>query len=176
MELGNTYDQIGMRKEAIAAYSQVLSFRDYRNFHEQAQKLRTQSYDQTQGNIYRLNLEGRRLAAAGKFNEAESSYRIVLKHYPNNDQTNYYMAELYYLKGSYKDAESMLHALIRKNPKEPKWMTAGIYVKLGKIYDATKQAAAAKRSYEKALDTKFIASDDRHTAQQGLRHIDQGNN
>jgi tetratricopeptide (TPR) repeat protein len=176
MELGNTYDQIGMRKEAIAAYTQVLSLRDYRNFHEQAQKLRTQSYDQTQANIYRLNLEGRRLAVNGKFNEAESSFRVVLKHYPNNDQTNYYLAELYYLKGNYKDAESLLQALIRKNPKEPKWMTAGLYVKMGKIYEATKQAAAAKRSYEKALDTKFIASDDRHTAQQGLRHLAQGNN
>jgi tetratricopeptide (TPR) repeat protein len=174
LELGNIYDQIGMRNEALTAYSQVLSLRDHRNFHEEARKLRNQNYNQTQANIYRTNLEGRRLAADGKFQEAEASFRKVLQRFPNNDLTNYYMAELYYLKGSYKEAETQLHKLLRKNPKDPKWLVAGIYVKLGQIYQASKQATAAKQSYEKALVTKYIASDDRNAAKRGLRNIAQG--
>ncbi|MGH9856333.1 MAG: tetratricopeptide repeat protein, partial [Acidobacteriota bacterium] len=67
LELGNIYDQIGMRKEAMVSYSQVLSLRDYRNFHEEANKLKSGKYNQTQANIYRMNLEGRRLAADGRF-------------------------------------------------------------------------------------------------------------
>jgi|GEM_PF-3997524 len=176
MELGNTYDQIGMRKEAITAYTQILSLPDYRNIQEQARKARSVDYDQTQANIYRLNLEGRRLAAEGNFAEAENSFNTVFKQYPGNDQTNYNVAELYYLKGDYKGAEAILQNLARKGPKEPKWMAAGIYVKLGKIYEAKKQNEAAKRAYQKALDTKFIASDDRHAALQGLRQINQSKN
>ncbi|MGH9857886.1 MAG: tetratricopeptide repeat protein, partial [Acidobacteriota bacterium] len=65
MELASIYDQIGMRKDAIHSYTQVLSLRDYRNYHEDAKKLRGQKYNQTLADIYRLNLEGRRLTAQG---------------------------------------------------------------------------------------------------------------
>jgi tetratricopeptide (TPR) repeat protein len=171
LELGNIYDQIGMRKEAISAYSQVLSLRDYRNFHEEANKLRSDKYDQKQANIYRMNLEGRRLASDGKFAEAEASFRQVLKKHPNNNLTNYYMAELLLLKGAYPKAELQFNQLLEKKPKDPKWLVAGIYVKLGRIYEARKQALAARRSYEKALDAEFIASNDRNAAKQRLRQI-----
>ena len=174
LELGNIYDQIGMRKEALASYSQVLSLRDHRNFHEEAKKLRNQQYNQTQANIYRMNLEGRRLAAEGKFQEAEASFRNVLKQHPGNDLTSFYMAEMYYLQGSYKQAETEMQRLLRKDPKDPKWLMAGIYVKLGHIYQAIKQETAAKRSYEKALLTKYIASDDRNAAKRELRNIAEG--
>lgn len=174
LELGSIYDQIGMRKEATNAYNQVLSLRDYRNYHEEALKNRDRDYNQTHANIYRMNLEGRRLSAEGKFAEAEASFKNVFKRYPNNDLTNYYMAELFYLKSSYQEAEQQFQKLLRKNPKEPKWLVAGIYVRLGQIYEAKKQAIAARRSYEKALITKFIASDDRNTAKRGLRQIAQG--
>jgi tetratricopeptide (TPR) repeat protein len=171
LDLGNIYDQIGMRKEAITAYSQVLSLRDYRNFHEEANKLRTQKYNQTQANIYRMNLEGRRLAAEGRFEEAEASFRQVLKRHPNNDLTNYYRAELLFMKGSYPEAEKQLKGLLAKKPKEPKWLVAGIYVQLGRIYETTQEALAARRSYEKALSAEFIASNDRNAAKQRLRKI-----
>ena len=168
LDLGNIYDQIGMRKEALAAYSQV---RNHRNFQEEARKLREQSYNQTLANIYRMNLEGRRLAAQGKFAEAEASFQKVFQRYPNNDLTRYYMAELFLLKGSYKHAENDLQALLRKNPKEPKWLMAAIYVKLGQIYQANQQPVSAKRSYEKALVTRYIASDDRNAAKRALRSL-----
>jgi tetratricopeptide (TPR) repeat protein len=171
LELGNIYDQIGMRKEAMVSYSQVLSLRDYRNFHEEANKLRTEKYNQTEANIYRMNLEGRRLAADGQFAEAEASFRQVLKKYPNNNLTNYYMAELLLMKGAYPQAEKQFNKLLERKPKEPKWLVAGIYVKLGRVYEARKQAVAARRSYEKALDAEFIASNDRNAAKQRLRQI-----
>jgi len=171
MELASFYDQIGMRKEAINSYMQILLLPDYRNSHEDAEKLRSQNYNQTLANIYRLNLEGRRLAAQGKFDEADSSFQAILKRYPNNEQTLYYIAEMYYLKEEYARAEKLYKDLLKRNPKEPNGLVAGIYVKLGQVYEAKKQALAAKHSYEKALTNKFIAADDRNAAKRGLRQI-----
>jgi tetratricopeptide (TPR) repeat protein len=173
--LASIYDQIGMRKEAIHSYTQVLSLRDYRNYHEDAEKLRSQKYNQTLADIYRQNLEGRRLAAQGKFPEAEAFFQTMLKRYPNSEQTLYFMAEMYYLKRDYQRAEKLYSDVLRRNPKEPRWLLAGVYVKLGQIYEAKKQALAATRSYERALQTKFIASDDRNAAKRGLRQIANGN-
>jgi tetratricopeptide (TPR) repeat protein len=175
LELASIYDQIGMRKEAIHSYTQVLSLRDYRNYHEDAEKLRSQKYNQTLADIYRQNLEGRRLAAQGRFPEAEAFFQTMLKRYPNSEQTLYYMAEMYYLKRDYQRAEKLYSDVLRRNPKEPRWLLAGVYVKLGQIYEAKKQALAATRSYERALQTKFIASDDRNAAKRGLRQIANGN-
>ncbi len=171
MELGSIYDQIGMHKEAMNSYTQVLSLRDYRNYHEDAQKLRSQNYNQTLANIYRANLEGRRLTAQGKFAEAESAFQATLKRHPNNEQTLYYLAEMYFRKGDHSQAEKLYKDLLKRNPKEPKWLVGGIYVKLGQVYEEKKQALAAKRSYEKALETKFTASDDRNAAKRGLLQI-----
>ena len=98
LELGNIYDQIGYRKDAILSYKQVLSLHDYRNYHEQAQKLLDQDYDQKNADIYRLNLDGRRLANEGKFEEAEKSLHAVLAKYPDNEQTLYALADMYYKK------------------------------------------------------------------------------
>jgi len=116
-------------------------------------------------------LEGRRLARQGKFAEAENSFQTVFKHFPGNDQTTYCMSEMYYLKGDYQKAENILQNLARKGPKEPKWLAGAIYVNLGKVYQARKRNDAAKKMYEKALDTKYIVSDDRNTAKQALREI-----
>ena len=174
MELASIYDQIGMRKEAIHAYTQVLSLRNYRSYHEDAKKLRSEKYNQTLADIYRLNLEGRRLTAQNKFAEAETSFQTVLKRYPNSEQTLFYLAEMYYRKGDHSTAEKMYTDLLQRNPREPKWLVGGIYVKLGQIYEAKKQTVAAKRSYESALQTKFTASDDRNAAKRGLRQIASG--
>lgn len=171
LDLGNTYDQVGMRSEAIASYRHVLSLKDYRDFHDQAQKLISQNYNQKLADIYRMNLEGRRLATKGDFEQAEESLKKVMAKYPANEQTMFAMAEVYYLKGSYKDAITLLNQIIAKHPKEPKWLLPGVYVKLGQVYQASKQAEAAKRSYEKALETEFIASDDRNLAKRALRRI-----
>ncbi|MCI0415467.1 tetratricopeptide repeat protein [bacterium] len=171
MELASIYDQIGMRNEAIHSYTQVLSLPEYRHSHGDAEKLRSQKYNQTLANIYRLNLEGRRLAAQGKFVEAESSFQAILKRYPNSVQTLYYMAEMYYLKEDYPRAEKLYKDLLKRNPREPEGLIAGIYVKLGQIYEARKLKLAAKHSYEKALINKFIAADDRNAARKGLRQV-----
>ena len=171
IELGSIYDQIGMRKEAVSAYNQVLSLPDFRHYHEDATKVRDQNYNQSHANIYRLNLEGRRLAADQKFAEAEAYFQDLLKKHPNDEQTVYCMAEMYYLKGDFTQAEKLYRDLLRRNPKEPKWLVGGVHVKLGQIYEAKKQNDAAKRSYEKALETKFTASDDRNAAKRGLRQI-----
>lgn len=173
LDLGNIYDQIGMRKEALLSYKQVLSLREYKDFHEQARKLIDQDYNQKNADIYRLNLEGRRLAAAEKFTEAEVSLKKVLDRYPNNEQTLYALAETAYLKGSYSESAELLNRLIKRNPKEPKWLLPGVYVRLGMVYEARKQKEEAKRSYMKALDTKFIASDDRNQAKRALKQIAQ---
>lgn len=171
MELASIYDQIGMRKEAISSYTKILSLPEYRDSHEDAEKLRSQDYNQTPAHIYRLNLEGRRLAAEEKFDEAESSFQAILKRYPNNEQTLYYIAEMYYLKEDYLRAEKLYKDLLKRNLKKSEWLVAGIYVKLGQIYEVKKQALAAKRSYENALNNKFIAADDRNTAKRGLRQL-----
>jgi hypothetical protein len=44
---------------------------------------------------------------------------------------------------------------------------------LGQVYEAQKQAGAARVLYEKALDTKFIASDDRNIAKRALKLMAQ---
>jgi tetratricopeptide (TPR) repeat protein len=173
MELGNTYDLIGMRKEALDAYNHVLSLPNYRNLHDEAKKLRSEEYDQTQASIYRLNLEGRRLTGEGKYTEAENSFNLVSKHFPNNDQTNFCIADLYLHKGDYKKAQTILQTLEKKMPKEPKWLGGAIFVRLGNVYQAQKQNDAAKRAYAKALDTKFIASDDRNAAKRAIRQMEQ---
>lgn len=173
LDLGNIYDQIGMRKEALLSYKQVLSLREYKDFHEQAHKLIEQDYNQKNADIYRLNLEGRRLAADQKFTEAETSLKKVLDRYPNNEQTLYALAETAYLKGSYPESAELLNRLIKRNPKEPKWLLPGVYVRLGMVYEARKQQEEAKRSYMKALETKFIASDDRNQAKRALKQIAQ---
>ena len=171
MELASIYDQIGMRKEAIRAYKQVLSLPEYRDSHEDAEKQMSRKYNQTLAHIYRLNLEARRLAAKGKFDEAESTFQAILKRYPNSEQTRFYIAEMHYLKGDYTRAEKLYKDLLRRDPRESEGLVAGIYVKLGQVYEAKKQALAAKHSYEKALNSKFIAGDDRAAAKRGLRHI-----
>lgn len=171
LELGNTYDQIGMRQNAITSYRHVLALKNYRNFHEEAQKLLTQNYNQKVADIYRLNLEGRRLALEGRYEEAEASLKKVMGSYPSNEQTMYAMAELFYLKGSYKDAIPLLNKILSKHPKEPRWLLPGVYVRLGQVYQASSQAEAARRSYEKALATDFIASDDKNLAKRALRQI-----
>jgi tetratricopeptide (TPR) repeat protein len=171
LEMGNIYDQIGMRNDAILAYKQVLSFKNYRDYHEQANKLLDQKYNQKLADIYRLNLEGRRLASEGRFNEAEASFRKVLEQYPNNDQTLYALAEMYFLKGSYTESGTMLDQIVKRNPKEPKWLVPGAYVRLGQVYQAQKQADAARRSYEKALNTEYLISDDRNLAKRALKQI-----
>lgn len=176
LELGNIYDQIGMRKEALVSYKRVLSLKDYRNFHDEAQKLIDQDYNQKNADIYRLNLEGRRLAAERQFDKAEASLKKVLERYPNNEQTLYALGETLYLKGSYMESAELLNQLIQRKPKEPKWLLPGIYVRLGMVYEARKQADAAKQSYMKALGTKFIASDDRNQAKRALKQIAQNKN
>lgn len=173
LELGNVYDLTGMRKEAVSAYNRVLAYRDYRNFHELAKKARSQDYNQAQADIYRLNLEGRRLVAAENYAEAETAFENVLRRYPNNDQTLYALAEMHSMKGSYKEAADILTRILKRNPKEPKWLVPGIYVRLGQIYQARKQAAQARLSYEKALDAKFLASDDRNLARRALKEMAQ---
>jgi tetratricopeptide (TPR) repeat protein len=174
MELGSIYDQIGMRKEAIQSYNQVLSLRNYRSYHEDAKKLRSRDYDQRLADIYRSNLEGRRLAADGKFAEAEAYFQTLLKRYPNSEQTLYHLAEMYFLKNDLIQSEKMYKDLLKRNPKEPKWLLPGVYVKLGQIYEKNQQELAAKRSYEAALQIKFIASDDRNAAKRGLRQLANG--
>lgn len=174
LELGNTYDQIGMRSEAIAAYTKVLAYPNHRDFHEQAKKLKdNENYNQKAATIYRLNLEGRRLASAGEFEAAEESFRKVLAKYPENEQTLYAMGEMYYLKADYVHAAEELNKVAARRPKEPKWLLPGVYVKLGQVYQARKQQDAAIRSYEKALDTDTIASDDRNLAKRRLREMGQ---
>ncbi|MCI0611923.1 tetratricopeptide repeat protein [bacterium] len=171
LELGNLYDQIGMRKEAILCYKQVISLKDYRHFHEDAQKRLDDKYNQKNADIYRANLEGRRFAKQGMYENAEASLQIVLKQYPNNEQTQFALAELYYLKGSYLEASQLLNEILTQKPKEPKWLVPGVYVKLGLIYEAKKQRDAARQSYEKALNIEFIASDDRNLAKRALKQI-----
>ena len=171
MELGNTYDQIGMRNEALLAYKQVLANKNYRDYHEAAQKSIDQKYNQKMADIYRSNLEGRRLAAAGRFDEAEAAFQKVLEQYPENDQTLYAMAEMYYMKGSYAESSTLLNQILGRNPKEPKWLIPGAYVRLGQVYQAQKQTEAARRSYQKALDTEFLMSDDRNLAKRALKQI-----
>lgn len=171
LELGNIYDQIGMRNEATLAYKQVLSLKNYRNYHEEANRLLNQKYNQKLADIYRLNLEGRRLAAAGRFDEAEAAFNKVLQEYPKNDQTLYAMAEMYYMKGSYSESTTLLNQILGRNPKEPKWLVPGAYVRLGQVYQEQKQAEAARRSYQKALDTEFLISDDRNLAKRALKQI-----
>ena len=139
LELGNLYDQIGMRKEAILCYKQVMSLKDYRHFHEDAQKRLDDKYNQKNADIYRANLEGRRFAKQGMYENAETSLQKVLKQYPNNEQTKFALAELYYLKGSYLEASQLLNGILTQKPKEPKWLIPGVYVKLGLIYEAKKQ-------------------------------------
>jgi tetratricopeptide (TPR) repeat protein len=171
LELGNIYDQIGMRNEATLAYKQVLSFRNYRDYHEQATKLLDQKYNQKLADIYRLNLDGRRLAAAGRFEDAEAAFNNVLNQYPKNEQTLYAIAEMYFMKGSYSESTKLLDQILDRNPKEPKWLVPGAYVRLGQVYQAQKQAEAARRSYQKALETDFLISDDRNLAKRALRQI-----
>jgi tetratricopeptide (TPR) repeat protein len=173
LELGNIYDQIGMRKEAIVSYKQVLSYRDYRDFHEQAEKLLDQNYNQKNADIYRSNLEGRRLTAEGKHEEAEQSLRKVLTRYPNNEQTLYALADMYYKRGSYKESAELLNQILNRNPREPKWLVPGAYVRLALVYEARKQSDAARKLYEKALETEYIASDDRNLARRALKHMAQ---
>ena len=176
LDLGNIYDQIGMRNEATLAYKQVLSFREYRDYHEQARKLLDQDYNQKNADIYRMNLDGRRLAAAGDFVKAEASLRAVLEKFPNNEQTLYALADMYYKKGSYKESAELLNNILNRNPSEPKWLIPGVYVRLGMVYEARKQEEAARRSYEKALGTEFIASDDRNMARKALKLMAQNKN
>lgn len=173
LELGNIYDQIGMRSEAISAYHKVLNYADYRDFHDQAQKLLNQDYNQTAAKIYRANLEGRRLAVAGEYQLAQASFDKVLQQYPNNDQTLFAIAEMHFMKGSYGEASEMLNRVLDRRPKDPKWLLPGVYVRLGQVFEAQKQASAARILYEKALDTKFIASDDRNIAKRALKLMAQ---
>lgn len=171
LELGNLYDQIGMRKEAILAYKQVISLKNYRNYHEDAEKHLKDKYNQRNADIYRANLEGRRFAREGLYENAEASLQKVLKQYPNNEQTLFALAELYYLRGSYVEASQMLNKILNQKPREPRWLLPGVYVKLGLIYEARKQKDAARQSYEKALNIEFIASDDRNLAKRALKQI-----
>jgi len=173
LELGNAYDQIGMRKEATSAYHQVLSYPDYRDYHSQAEKLLHLNYNQASAMIYRANLEGRRLTAAGNYAEAEDAFQKVLEQYPNNEQSLLAMAEMNYAKGSYKEATDLLNQILARRPDEPKWILASVYVRLGQVSEARKQVAAARNLYEKALDTKFLASDDRNIAKRALKQIAQ---
>lgn len=176
LELGNIYDQIGMRQQAIQAYKQVLAYHDYRDFHEQAQKLLDRNYNQKNADIYRQNLDGRRLAAAGEFEAAEASLKTVLKQYPNNEQTLYALAETYYLKGSYQESIDLLRQVLTKAPKEPKWLVPATYVRLGRAYEARQQQEAAKHSYQAALGLENIASEDRNLAKRALRQMAQKQN
>lgn len=177
LELGNIYDQIGYRKEAVLSYKQVLSLRNFRDFHKQAQKLLDdQNYNQKNADIYRLNLEGRRLTSEGRFADGEVSLRKVLEKYPDNDQTLYALADMYYKKGDYKEASELLNKILNRDPKEPRWLIPGVYVRLGMVYEARKQSEDARKSYEKALDTEFIASDDRNLARRALKLMVQHNN
>ena len=173
LEMGNIYDQIGMRNEATAAYRRVLTFSDYRDFHDQAQKLLDQDYNQTAAKIYRANLEGRRFAIAGDYAQAQSAFDKVFQQYPNNEQTMFAIAEMHFMKGSYGEATDMLNRVLDHHPKDPKWLLPGVYVRLGQVYEAQKQAGAARVLYEKALDTKFIASDDRTIAKRALKLMAQ---
>lgn len=172
LELGNIYDQIGMRNEALLAYKQVLSFKkNYPRYGDEATKLVEQKYNQKLADIYRLNLEGRRLTAEGQFEAAEAAFNKVLEQYPKNDQTLYAMGEMYYWKGSYSESRALLDQIVDRNPKEPKWLVPGAYVRLGQVYQAQKQADAARRSFQKALDTEFLISDDRNLAKRALKQI-----
>ncbi|HSE39462.1 MAG TPA: tetratricopeptide repeat protein, partial [Acidobacteriota bacterium] len=171
LELANIYDQIGMRKEAVLAYKQVLSLKNHRDYHEQAEKRLEDDYNQRNADIYRANLEGRRFARERMFENAEASLNKVLQQYPNNEQTLYALAELHYLRGSYVEAAEVLNRILNQKPREPKWLLPGVYVKLGMVYEARKQRDAARQSYQKALDTEFIASDDRNTAKRALKQI-----
>ncbi len=171
LELGNLYDQIGMRKEAILSYKQVISLKNYRNYHEDAEKHLNDKYNQRNADIYHANLEGRRFAREGLYENAEASLQRVLKQYPNNEQTLFALAELYYLRGSYVEASQMLNIILNQKPREPRWLLPGVYVKLGLIYEARKQKDAARQSYEKALNIEFIASDDRNLARRALKQI-----
>lgn len=173
LELGNIYDTIGMRKEALDAYRQVLSYPDYRDYHNQAEKLLHLDYNQTPALIFRANLEGRRLCAAGRFAEAEIAFQKVMEQYPNNEQTLLAMAEMNYAKGSYKEAADLLNQILGRRPEEPRWLLASVYVRLGQVSEARKQVAAARSLYEKALDTKFLASDDRNIAKRALKQMSQ---
>ncbi len=176
LELGNFYDQIGKRNEAVLAYKQVLSSRNHRDYHEQASKRLDDNYNQRNADIFLANLEGRRLARDGMYENAEASLQKVLQKYPNNEQTQYALAELNYLRGSYAEAGEILNGILNKKPPEPKWLLPGVYVKLGMVYEARKQRDAARQSYLKALDTEFIASDDRNTAKRALKQIAMNKN
>jgi tetratricopeptide (TPR) repeat protein len=171
LELGNIYDSIGMRSNAVQAYKQVLSLPDYRDYHDQAKKLLQQDYNQTAANIYRANLEGRRFAIAGEYAAAEASFKKVLQQYPDNEQTLLAIGEMQFMKGDFGEATDTLNKILDRRPKEPKWLLAGTYVRLGQVYEARKQASAAKALYEKALETKYLASDDRNIAKRALRMI-----
>jgi tetratricopeptide (TPR) repeat protein len=171
VELGDTLDLIGMRQDALVAYNKVLTLPDYRDSHEQARNHRTQKYNQTAADIFRLNLEGRRLIAAGKFDEAEKALQDVLSKHPNNEQTLYALGELHYARNEHDKAGEVFRDIIRRNPKEPKWLVPGTYVRLGQVYEAIKQADRARVAYEKALDAKTLASDDRNIAKRALKSI-----
>lgn len=171
LDLGNIYDQIGMRSEALLAYKQVLSFKNYPNYCSEATRLVGQKYNQKLADIYRLNLEGRQLTAEGQFDAAEAAFEKVLQQYPKNDQTLYAMAEMFYWKGSYSESRALLDQIVDRNPKEPKWLVPGAYVRLGQVYQAQKQADAARRSFQKALDTEFLISDDRNLAKRALKQM-----
>ena len=170
-ELGNTLDQTGMRQEALAAYNRVLTLPDYRDSHQQARNLRTQKYNQKAADIYKLNLDGRRLTAESRFTEAEKALQEVLAKYPNNEQTLYALGELHYEKRDFDKAGEIFRDIIRRNPKEPKWLVPGTYVRLGQVYEAIKQADRARIAYEKALDEKTLPSDDRNIAKRALKVI-----
>jgi tetratricopeptide (TPR) repeat protein len=176
LELGNIYDQIGMRDKAVLAYKQVLSYRDYRNSHEEARKLLNRDYNQKNADIFRLNLDGRRLAAAGEYEAAEASLKTVLVQYPNNEQTLYALAETYCARGSYDEAADLLLQILKRSPKDPKWLVPAAYVRLGKVYEARQLREAAKHSYESALDLNTIASEDRNRAKRALRQMAQQQN
>jgi len=83
----------------------------------------------------------------------------------------YALGELHYEKRDFDKAGEIFRDIIRRNPKEPKWLVPGTYVRLGQVYEAIKQADRARIAYEKALDEKTLPSDDRNIAKRALKVI-----
>jgi tetratricopeptide (TPR) repeat protein len=102
--------------------------------------------------VYVALLDGNRLVAESRFDEARAAYLAVAKAHPDNWQVRYRLAYLEFARGRYDDAAAGLRAIVDTRSRMPRWLKAAALLNLARVEDIAGNRGEAVRLYKRVVD------------------------
>jgi len=133
-------------------------FREMQGRYPEAQRLETLEreafeYDEASSRLSLSLAPAKRLAWAGKTEEAEARYKELLREHDGDPQIHLFMAEMYFGDEQWTRSEARFRKVAELAPEMPTFAVSFTEIRLGQICDLTDRRSEAKKHYRKARDT-----------------------